>query len=354
MVIHIKFMKKFLLLFVTLLFVGCGLQTVPKPTLDPVLPLVSSSVVVSGEGIPNANVTIYSNRGDSAEGVTNSNGKYSILLKLNHEGVNEIQAEQNHKGIISDLSLPILTNVDLSPPTSTVSINTKIPEVTKNKNLQVVGNISNTEDILIINNEIIKTDSRGNFKIDRTLTDGNNKLIIYVKDLAGNKSDKEYEYTILFDNTKPLILTGGIAELSAEAQNASETKEIVSIDNGNFSGTFPSTQNIPIEGQVWGSLKYLTLDNKKITLNEEGKFFQKIPLYLDFGTNKYLVKAEDRAGNVSIDYLTIEVVRDKPLVRETNYSSGCCKYCSTGKACGDSCISRSYTCHKGPGCACDL
>jgi len=31
----------------------------------------------------------------------------------------------------------------------------------------------------------------------------------------------------------------------------------------------------------------------------------------------------------------------------------CCKYCSKGKACGDSCISRSYTCHKPPGCACD-
>lgn len=31
----------------------------------------------------------------------------------------------------------------------------------------------------------------------------------------------------------------------------------------------------------------------------------------------------------------------------------CCKYCSKGKACGDSCISKSYTCHKGPGCACN-
>jgi len=31
----------------------------------------------------------------------------------------------------------------------------------------------------------------------------------------------------------------------------------------------------------------------------------------------------------------------------------CCKICSKGKACGDSCISRSYTCHKPPGCACD-
>jgi len=34
-----------------------------------------------------------------------------------------------------------------------------------------------------------------------------------------------------------------------------------------------------------------------------------------------------------------------------NYA--CCKVCTTGKACGDTCISRSYECHVGPGCACD-
>lgn len=31
----------------------------------------------------------------------------------------------------------------------------------------------------------------------------------------------------------------------------------------------------------------------------------------------------------------------------------CCKVCHTGKACGNSCISRSYTCHQPPGCACN-
>jgi hypothetical protein len=31
----------------------------------------------------------------------------------------------------------------------------------------------------------------------------------------------------------------------------------------------------------------------------------------------------------------------------------CCKICRKGKACGNSCISRAYECHKGPGCACD-
>ena len=31
----------------------------------------------------------------------------------------------------------------------------------------------------------------------------------------------------------------------------------------------------------------------------------------------------------------------------------CCKICSKGKACGNTCISQSYTCHKGRGCACN-
>ena len=31
----------------------------------------------------------------------------------------------------------------------------------------------------------------------------------------------------------------------------------------------------------------------------------------------------------------------------------CCKVCRTGKACGDTCISRSDTCRKGAGCACN-
>ena len=35
------------------------------------------------------------------------------------------------------------------------------------------------------------------------------------------------------------------------------------------------------------------------------------------------------------------------------YSAACCKVCHKGKACGDTCISRSNTCHVGQGCACD-
>lgn len=31
----------------------------------------------------------------------------------------------------------------------------------------------------------------------------------------------------------------------------------------------------------------------------------------------------------------------------------CCKICRKGKACGNSCINRNYTCRKPPGCACN-
>jgi hypothetical protein len=31
----------------------------------------------------------------------------------------------------------------------------------------------------------------------------------------------------------------------------------------------------------------------------------------------------------------------------------CCRICTTGKACGKSCIQESKVCHKGKGCACN-
>jgi hypothetical protein len=34
-------------------------------------------------------------------------------------------------------------------------------------------------------------------------------------------------------------------------------------------------------------------------------------------------------------------------------SGSCCKVCRDGKACGDTCISKSSTCNKGGGCACN-
>jgi hypothetical protein len=37
----------------------------------------------------------------------------------------------------------------------------------------------------------------------------------------------------------------------------------------------------------------------------------------------------------------------------SDQSQVCCKICTVGKACGDTCISRDKDCHVGRGCACD-
>lgn len=42
-----------------------------------------------------------------------------------------------------------------------------------------------------------------------------------------------------------------------------------------------------------------------------------------------------------------------PRPRPVPVRRPCCRICTTGKACGNSCISRSYTCRKPPGCACN-
>lgn len=45
--------------------------------------------------------------------------------------------------------------------------------------------------------------------------------------------------------------------------------------------------------------------------------------------------------------------KSKPKVLKSSQPMSCCKVCKKGKACGDSCISRSKICHKPTGCACD-
>lgn len=63
--------------------------------------------------------------------------------------------------------------------------------------------------------------------------------------------------------------------------------------------------------------------------------------------------ADDRGAETgSLQDTRAAVALLTPAPPEAIYA-GCCKHCSKGKACGDSCISRSKSCNKGPGCACD-
>lgn len=47
------------------------------------------------------------------------------------------------------------------------------------------------------------------------------------------------------------------------------------------------------------------------------------------------------------------LIRTAPEAKVMQQDEKCCKICTKGKACGNTCISRSYQCHQPPGCACD-
>jgi hypothetical protein len=44
---------------------------------------------------------------------------------------------------------------------------------------------------------------------------------------------------------------------------------------------------------------------------------------------------------------------EPPAMSVRPSAASCCKVCRSGKACGNSCISSSYTCRRPPGCACN-
>ena len=77
-------------------------------------------------------------------------------------------------------------------------------------------------------------------------------------------------------------------------------------------------------------------------------------LILSIGASQADPGAPPPSGDVGPVNAT-ELLTGSPEAGLESYelAQSCCKLCRKGKACGDSCISKSKTCRKGPGCACD-
>jgi hypothetical protein len=59
-------------------------------------------------------------------------------------------------------------------------------------------------------------------------------------------------------------------------------------------------------------------------------------------------RAAPHVDNRLLRYLGVHISE-----HSTPAAVSCCKVCTVGKACGNTCISRNKTCHVGQGCACD-
>jgi len=78
---------------------------------------------------------------------------------------------------------------------------------------------------------------------------------------------------------------------------------------------------------------------------------------ITFGGKTWAVPDGDAPA--SSEYITtpfqpaVSLAADSAPFDFCSSGAGCCKVCTTGKACGDTCIEKTDTCHKGAGCACN-
>ncbi|GAB3294253.1 hypothetical protein GCM10027450_14820 [Pseudidiomarina andamanensis] len=84
-------------------------------------------------------------------------------------------------------------------------------------------------------------------------------------------------------------------------------------------------------------------------------FFAQSVIAQDISTIPNNVNSTVQSVNVECNDVVVELNDSfsKASPDEISEYAKCCKVCRKGKACGDSCISRSKNCNKGKGCACD-
>lgn len=90
---------------------------------------------------------------------------------------------------------------------------------------------------------------------------------------------------------------------------------------------------------------------------------EKNPLWVCEGLTEAQVTGDAiRRSNSELDWIAqadtskdpnAGAAKTAPAAKNCRPRQECCKVCSKGQACGASCISASYTCHKGRGCACN-
>lgn len=105
-------------------------------------------------------------------------------------------------------------------------------------------------------------------------------------------------------------------------------------------------------------LRYVIVDDVFVNLEiiKQG-YAQAVSIAPDTACSTIFSDAQSQAQTAAIGIWVPTLVPYFPPASNPTSSSPsrvCCKYCGpNSKACGDSCISLSYTCHKPPGCACD-
>lgn len=277
---------------------------------------VGETVNIEGSGFGQAKLLVFIDDEYKYDTQIEPDGSFDYKVIFDEEGEHTIKVKQSYENIVSELSNSLAVQADLTPPDAFFTITTSIPELTTNNELIIAGK-SNDADYVYVNNKSYEVDEEGSFNITYLLKEGSNDLSFKLADLVGNETEELFGKSIKLDTTPPRVVTSLCSLLGTNNLNLGATEEYVCVDNGDFWGYFPSTYSMPIEGYGLGEL-YITIDGKSLFVDENNEIYKKVPLYLNFGTNKFKVYAKDTAGNESSKYLEINVVSDD----EVSYDSG--------------------------------
>lgn len=191
-----------------------------------------------------------------------------------------------YTGFLTDLSksdAPIESNDTTPPPPPRLDT---LPEATKDLSVDVNGSTeAGATVILIINDkesEVLANKS-GRFSKTLELLDGQNTVLAYAKDTAGNESKRTEEYTIVFDNEPPEL-------------------ELVSPEDG--AERFGSSQRqVSIEGSTEEHAT-VTINDRLVVVDSSGRF--SYTTTLSEGDNEFTIKAEDVASNATEQKITVK------------------------------------------------
>lgn len=276
-------------------------RSIDPPLLRPLTGTQGGSVGISGSCYPGATVFITSADQLLAHTTCTEQGDFTATLSLTTEKEHTVTAKQQLKRVTSDYSAPLTFTIDLTPPTKDLVLDS-LPKQTKEGIVTISGHTSERGVKIIINGKTSLVDAAGNFSVTQTLTEGNNTFDFKLADEIGNTTDTITTKVIVVDTTPPSVSSFCLYT----DPPTQPTAEIVCLRSGRFEGPYTGTAYAPIEGKIRGKLKEVTYDGKKITADENGDVFQRVPLYMNRGTNKFKIVATDQAGNTASSYSEID------------------------------------------------
>lgn len=262
------------------------------------------SFQITGTAYPGAHVLFYINDQYVEDVLVEEDGSFSKTLSFEDSETVVLELKQTYKNVTSEFGNEMTIKIDATPPDrETFSIFNKFPQVTRDKNISIIG-YGSPGDYVVINNKKYKVNEDGKFELNYGLQEGSNNLEFSMVDAFGNDTGVLMQKTVSMDSIPPKI-----SNLIAPLHRA-PTEESVVIDIGNWQGYLDSYNSVAITGSIQGDLKSLTVDGKAINWDENKNIYQRMNLFIYGGLNKYKVVAEDVAGNISTGFVQTTATRD--------------------------------------------